>query len=223
MKSDRVLAMALALAPLLTLNFSYALSASLEHVPACIPYLSGCTSTSSTGRVYPERFVFLPGMLTSALLIVLFWRRCAARLGPARPAAVLRWLGLLAGLSLAAYTISVGQQDPAFKTMRRLGISSYMLTHYGAQLLLLFAWWRSGLDRKGLAWLAAICLVFPLAGAGGEIAKAVGLTRHAVNNVIEWNAIALVCIYYALTGYYFFSIRPAGRAASPREQSHTPR
>ena len=218
MRSDRVLAYALALAPLLTLNFSYVLASGLEHVPACIPYLSGCTSTSSTGRVYPERLVFLPGMLTSALLIVLLWRRCAARLGPARPAAVVRWLGLLAGLSLAAYTVSVGQHHELLKTMRGLGITGYMLTHYSAQILFLLAWWRGPLaSKKGIMLLAAICLVFPLAGAGGEIAKASGLDRNAVNNVIEWNAIALVCIFYALVGYFFFAGRPEGRPASSRE------
>ena len=33
----------------------------------------------------------------------------------------------------------------------------------------------------------------------------------------EWNAIVLVCLYYALVGYYFFASNPGGRPASPRE------
>lgn len=209
MLSDRMVAYALALTPLVTLNLGYALAIGAEHLPACIPYLSGCTSTSSTGRSYPERLVFLPGMLLSALLTVLFWRRCAARLGPVRPARVARWLGLLAGLALAAYTISVGYQHDTFRTVRRLGIVGYMLTHYSAQVLFVFAWWRSPLPARGLAWLTAICLVFPLASAGGEIAKALGLGRHAVNNAIEWNAIALISVYFALTGYYFLASETA--------------
>ena len=218
MRSDRVVAFALALAPLLTLNLSYALAIAFEHVPACIPYLSGCTSTSSTGRVLPERLVFLPGMLTSALLIVLFWRRCAARLGPARTATTIRWLGLLAGLSLAAYTVSVGQHAEWFRSMRRFGIIAYMLSHYSAQVLFVFAWARSSLPAKnGLPWLIAICAAFPLAGIGAEFAKSYGLDRHAVNNIIEWNVIALVCVYYALTGYYFFGSRTAVRPAPGHE------
>ncbi len=218
MNTDRAVAYALALTPLLTLNFSYALAVMAEYVPACVPYLTGCTSSSSTGRpMLPKGVVFLPGMLTTALLTVLFWRRCAARLESVPPAAVARWLGLAAGLSLAAYAVSVGQQHDAFRATRSWGIAVYMHTHYAAQILFLLAWWRSALPKRGLVTLLVICILFPVLGVGAEIVKHFGLERHTVNNVVEWNAIALASLYFALTGYFFFASRPGGRAASPRE------
>ena len=64
-----------AVVPLVTINVSYLTGVSFEHLPACIPYLSGCTSVSATGRVAPESLIFKAGMLSSAVVLALLWRR----------------------------------------------------------------------------------------------------------------------------------------------------
>ena len=50
-----------AVVPLVTINVCYVLGVSLDHLPACIPYLSGCTSVSSTGRIAPESLLSKAG------------------------------------------------------------------------------------------------------------------------------------------------------------------
>ena len=72
-----------AIVPLVTVNVCYVVAIGLDHLPACIPYLTGCTSVSSTGRIAPESLIFRAGMLPSALIVALFWQRCATflRLG----------------------------------------------------------------------------------------------------------------------------------------------
>ena len=59
----RALPLWAAVVPLVTVNVCYLIAVGMEHVPACIPYLSGCTSVSSTGRIAPESLIFRAGML----------------------------------------------------------------------------------------------------------------------------------------------------------------
>ncbi len=73
----RALPLWAAVIPLATVNVCYLVAVGLEHVPACIPYFSGCTSVSSTGRIAPERFIFLAGMLPSVVILMFFWQRFA--------------------------------------------------------------------------------------------------------------------------------------------------
>lgn len=214
--ADRARVLALTLAAPLALNLAYVLGVSLEHLPACVPYLSGCTTTSSTGHAWPERALFLPGMLFTAVLSIWFWRRCARVLGVAAPrlSSALPWLGLLAGVSLAGYALCIGQPGDTMRLVRRIGIDGFFLANYAAQVTLLLAAARGGLRGAGRRWLLGLCLALPAVALLGEVAQSLGAPRRAASNVVEWHAILLVCGYYAAAGHYLLS-KSAGRAASP--------
>ena len=128
-----------AVVPLATVNICYLIAAGLEHVPTCIPYLSGCTSVSSTGRMAPERMVFLAGMLPSALILACFWRGTAAFLKHSgsrqQRLKLVPLLGVIAALSLSVYAITLGSEDMLQRQLRRAGINGFAVSTFVAQLL----------------------------------------------------------------------------------------
>ena len=133
-----------AVVPLVTVNACYLVAVSLEHVSACIPYLSGCTSVSSTGRMAPESLIFRAGMLPTALILALFWQRCSTflELGGQSGARLvaLRMLGIIAGLSLIIYALTLGFEENAYRQLRRAGIIGFVLGTFVAEVLLIVSY-----------------------------------------------------------------------------------
>ncbi len=103
----RALPLFAAVVPLGTVVICYLVAVSLGHVPVCIPNFSGCTSVSSAGRMLPESLIFRAGMLPTALVLVLFWQRCATFLALGGQSGLrlvmLRILGVVIAMSLAIY------------------------------------------------------------------------------------------------------------------------
>ena len=128
----RALPLWAAVVPLVTINVCYVLGVSLDHLPACIPYLSGCTSVSSTGRIAPESLVSKAGLLSSAVILAFLWLRCATflQLGGQTPSrlTVLRVLGFLAALFLALYSVTLGLREEEYRILRRIGIDGFALS-----------------------------------------------------------------------------------------------
>jgi len=219
-----------AVVPLATVNVCYLVAAGLEHVPACIPYFSGCTSVSSTGRIAPERFIFLVGMLPSAVILLLFWQRSAVFLrfgGQFRsPVVLLRVLGVIAALSLFIYAFTLGSEDDGYRQLRRAGINGFAISTFLAQVLLI-SFYRSvriAATEKLWRWLIGLCVALPLLGIAAEMAKWVGAPRHAANNIVAWNAFVVASAWYAVVARIWWhhgysgrlDSRSSGRPISPR-------
>lgn len=192
-----------ALLPALTFNVCYVLAITLDHLPVCFPYVSGCTSVSSTGRYAPESLVFRAGLLPAAVVMLLFWRRCAAflQLGGYSGIRVLslRLVGVLVAVSMAVYALTVGLPGDGLRLVRRIAINGFVLGTYAAQVVLVVSS-RKMLVRNAEGawrWLVGVCLVFPLAMIALEVAKALGTPRHATNNLAAWNSLLLQCSYFA--------------------------
>jgi hypothetical protein len=62
-----------ALVPFVAAHLAYAVSIEAGHVPACVPYLEGCTSISRAARNGLGNHLFRLLMLPSALLLALHW------------------------------------------------------------------------------------------------------------------------------------------------------
>src|SRR5690606_9868470 len=62
-----------ALVPFVAAHVAYAISIDAGHVPACMPYVEGCTSISRAARHGLGNLVFRPLMLPCALLLALPW------------------------------------------------------------------------------------------------------------------------------------------------------
>jgi len=227
----RALPLWAALVPLVTINVCYLIGVALEHLPACIPYISGCTSVSSTGRIAPESLISKAGLLSSAVVLALLWHRCATFLhlgGQTRSRLILlRVFGYLAVLFLALYSVTLGLREDEYRFLRRIGIDGFALSSLLAQVLFigLYRPMRIDATRKLTRWLIAICIALPLLGIAAEVAKWAGVPRRAANNTVAWNAFVVISAYYAVVGRIWwhhgfsseFRITSSGRATSPRE------
>ena len=190
--------------PLGTVVTCYLIAVGLGHVPACIPNFSGCTSVSSTGRMLPESLVFRAGMLPTALVLALFWQRCVTflALGGQTGArlVMLRILGVVIGLSLVIYALTLGLEDDGYPQLRRVAINGFALSTLLAEVLLISCYrpMRIAATRNLLRWLVVLCWALPLLGIAAEVAKWAGIPRHAANNIVAWNAFVVASAYYAV-------------------------
>jgi len=232
-RTNNMLALPLwaAIVPFVTFNVCYLVAVGLEHVPACFPYLSGCTSVSSAGRMAPESLLLRAGMLPSAVILALFWHRCSTFLELGGQSGLrlvsLRVLGTIAALSLVIYALTLGFDGDVYRTLRRSGINGFALSTFFAQLTLMFSYrpMRDAATNKLWRWLVVLCLALPLFGIAAEVAKWAGAPRHAANNIVAWNSFVVASAYYAVVARIWwhhgfvsrFEIRSAGRATSPRE------
>lgn len=91
--------------PFVAAHLAYAISIDAGHVPACVPYVEGCTSISRAARHGLGNHLFRLLMLPSALLLALHWLGARAwlgeRHGDPRAGRSLLFLGPFAGLALA--------------------------------------------------------------------------------------------------------------------------
>ena len=212
----RALALWIAVVPLLTYNVCYLIALAFEHVPACIPYLSGCTSVSSTGRMLPESVLFKAGILSTAIAYALLWHRSATLLG----SNLLRVLGLIAATSLTLYAVILGGKGDELRLLRRIGIDGFALSNLAIQIMfiVLYRPMRIVATQKLYRWLVVLCIALPLLGIASEVAKAVGMPRRATNNVVAWNAFVVVSAYYVVLARIWWHHRiSGGLPTSPSE------
>ncbi len=144
------LALAAGLIPFLTIHTTFVVSVIEGHISFCNPYWDSCTSISRTGRNGMAYFIFKGAMLPAGLLGILFWwlnGRWLRQLGIHNAGvAWIPWLGLIACLSLIAYTLALGHAGDGFNLVRRTGVVLYFSLTYIAQLLI------SGALRDHPAW-----------------------------------------------------------------------
>lgn len=226
----RTLALWAAVLPLLTINVCYLIAIELDHLPACVTYVSGCTSVSSTGRFTPESLIFKAGMLPSAVIIVFFWRRCAAFLALGVQSGsrftALRVLGVIAALSLTVYAVALGIQGDEYRLIRRIGINGFAVSIFLSQVMFIFNYrhMRIGATESLWRWLVVLCMALPALSIAAEVAKWAGAPRHEANNIAAWNAFVVLSAYFAamsrLRWQHNISNQSAstssGRPASPR-------
>lgn len=220
-----------AVVPLVTINVCYVVGVSLDHLAACIPYLSGCTSVSSTGRIAPESLIFKAGYLSSAVVLAWLWHRCATflQLGGQTPRRLilLRVFGFLAVLFLVLYAVTLGLREDEYRLLRRIGINGFALSNLLVQVLFIVLYRPMRIDatQKLFRWLIVLCVALPLLAIAAEVARWAGVPRRAAQNTVAWNALVAVSAYYAVLGRIWwhhgfaseFRITLSGRPASPSE------
>ena len=196
------LALAAALIPLLSIHTTFAVAVFEGYISWCIPYWDSCTSISRTGRHGTAYFIFKGAMLPAALLGILFWwlnSLWLLQLGaPGRGQLWIPWLGLVACIALAAYTLALGHEGEGFNLIRRIGVVLYFSLTYIAQLLISSAlkdhprWHQSG---KRLLWLSEVTLAV---GFLSVILTAAAPDLYSqIDNAFEW-ILALLINLHAL-------------------------
>lgn len=201
----------LALLPSLGIGAAWLAATAEGHLPACNPFVEGCTTISRTGRQGTAYYLFKIALGPTAGLY-LVWAAVAShwarrRWQAPRSAGALFALGLLAAAALAMYSAYLGSQGPHFAVYRRLGASTFFACAFLSQLLLYAAWVRHARKRGPagdagarrafgslvLLQLALGLVSLPLtAWAGPEM-------KDYWENVIEWwFAAALAAAYLPL-------------------------
>jgi hypothetical protein len=205
-----ILASLAALLPFVTIHVSYLIAASEGHVPWCMPYWDSCTSISATGRQSPEKWWFKGMMIPAALLTALLWWRLhqwlrAAGLADRKRALSSMWiLGMLAAVFLILYTLALGEQGDAFRSMRRIGVTLSFAFTFLAQLqcthLLGMLAQRRASSR--LQWwhhrlLALLGLLLTVGMLSIVMDVLPGIDYDVMEDAFEWNMALLLNLYFA--------------------------
>ncbi|HSW12950.1 MAG TPA: hypothetical protein VLI06_08950 [Solimonas sp.] len=202
------LAWLLAILPLLAVHLAYWISLQAQLVPACIPYLEGCTSISRAARQGDALLLFRALMLPHAALLALFWlinARWCALLAPSRQVARRAMLGcgVVAAGFLALYVTTLGIDGDLYRWLRRYGINLYFSLTVLAQMFLIAIAARAEVlaPRLRRAFLGLLVLLL-LLGLGSLPLQffLAGAARDAAMNALEWQYALLMVLVYPLTG-----------------------
>ena len=185
------LALAAGLIPLITIHVTFFVSVIEGYVELCVPYWDSCTSISRTGRYGTSYFIFKGTMLPAAVLGILLWwlsARWMRQMGiHTRGVAWIAWLGLIASVSLGAYTLALGHEGDGFNLVRRIGVVLYFSLTFICELLVSAGlrghpqWHQSG-DR-----LLKLCLITLGVGILSVIIDGVAPDMHdQIDDAFEW-------------------------------------
>ena len=186
------------------------LSARLELIPACNPFIEGCVSISRAARHDLSNHIFRALVLPAAALQGLTWMLCTGWLkdlgaSPDRPLRALLWLGLLAALFLVLYGTFLGTEGEVYRWMRRYGVWLYF--GFTGICMMISAGHLFRLARLGsisppmrfdrvLLGLSVVLLALGLASAFSPLYVPDEQSRDRVGNALEWNAALIFTLFF---------------------------
>ena len=185
-----------------------------NSVPACMPFLEGCTSVSSVGRYPPASYVFRGVLLPFAAFYAMYWYLTGHWLRSLSPKnhRVAGWataLGIAAAVFLVVYVVLLGSKGDAYELMRRYGIYFFFLFTFISELLTAIAFDRALPGLRTVTRLQfGLCGLMFGSGLLNLVLKQVLADANSSENVIEWNFailmflnICLVAPGWRATGY----------------------
>lgn len=210
----RLLPLVTGLLPIFGIHASYLIAILSARVPACLPYFTGCTSISATGRYPPASYLFKAIMLPEAVLLMAYWICCSGWLLALETASGRRrhrgtprlaLLGCAGAFALILYVTFLGTHEAFYEFMRRFGIYLFFLLTLLAQLDLSLRWrhYVTVSGRQTLQYLSRILLVLvvlPIILGGLNLTlKALLADPDPTENAIEWIVALLMQSHIALT------------------------
>lgn len=203
----RVLPLIAGLLPVAGVIVAYKLGVDAGVLPACVPFVDGCTSISATGRYMPGSMVFRAAMLPQAAFLIVTWWVAAEWLKNAVPSArrhrVILISGIVGAIALVVYVTFLGTKTPLYEFMRRFGIYFYFLGTALSQLLFTLELPTSRI-RRLMFWTIATPFVLGLLNIG---LKAVLEDSDNIENGIEWVSALLMQLWFL---QLYFVWRAAG-------------
>ena len=205
----RVLALFVALLPLIAFNGVYLHSAVTGFVPWCMPYIDGCTTISRAARSGDALFWFRAVMMVHAVLLIWFWvyvqQWLALLFGcTTKMARVICWLGIIGALFLIVYVDFLGTMGEVNRFMRRFGIIIFFTFTPLAQLLLLNQHFKYratlntiSINPKVLGFQLVILLLILCIGIISIAFDVLQLKSYESQNIVEWNYSLLLTLYFA--------------------------
>jgi len=184
--------------PVLGVGLAYWLGVQSGVLPACVPFIEGCTSISATGRTMPGSMPFRAVMLPHAAFLAILWWVCAdwiRQIAPqSRVSSAVVACGIAGAIALVLYVTFLGTQQPFYELMRRFGIYIYFLGTLGSQVLLTVAMPESRL-RTAMLWIVGTPW---LLGIANLLQKEVLIQWDSIENSIEWIAALSMQVWFVL-------------------------
>lgn len=195
------LPLAIALVLVVATHLAWWLSVQAGHVPACIPYLEGCTSISRAARHGLGNHLFRLMVLPCALLVGIHWWLAGRWLrGRGAGGGAMLALGVAGAVALATYTAFLGTEGEAYRFLRRYGVVVYFGCSYLAQLLFLRrARGGPAIDPLARRLMLAICVAMLLLGVVHVAAAALiggSALQDRLENVFEWQLGVLLVAWF---------------------------
>lgn len=211
--------------PFVGIHVCYVIAVKYGVLPACIPYVDGCTSISATGRYPPASFLFRAIELPVATVLIVTWYFTVEWLRALRPAlskrvaAAILVSGVAGALALIVYVTFLGTTEPIYEFMRRFGIYVYFLGTVLAQLFVALSLRNARDTALGRLpdVLLLLCVSPFVLGLLNLAQKAVlaHATADALENSIEWFASTLMQAYFVVL---YFAWRRTGFDVRIRSQ-----
>jgi len=205
-----------AVLPLLTFAVSYLLSAAGGHVDWCNPYIDGCTTITATGIYYPGAYVLRGGIVSSAVVFVLWWYCTHIWLkdvkdpDPGWGIKLLIWVASLASLTLVASMVILGENMVPSSDHRGLwnfhsitAVVFFVFTSVCQIIMTLYMWrHRDVLSTTGfrISTKMLLAVIQALILAVLIVALILGKETDWLINTSEW-WIATLCSLFYLTSY----------------------
>lgn len=173
------------------------------YVPACIPYLEGCTSISRAARHGLGNHLFRLLVLPCAMLVGLHWWLSSRwlRLHGVRSRLLLP-VGVVAAIALAVYATFLGSDGEAYRFLRRYGVIVFFGASYLAQLVFLRLSVRANVPGRAThAAMQVTCVAMLVIGLVHVAAMAlIGGTslQDKLENALEWQLGALLVAWLVL-------------------------
>lgn len=186
------------------LYVSYILSVQQDHIPGCIPHLSGCTSVSSSGRHGAGFFLFKATMLPAAAFLMVYWVLCSHWLRCCGETSLWwRWtvvsVGLVGAAFLVLYTTFLGSEGDIYRTLRRYGTVMFFGMTYLGQLLLAYRAQAALGDTPLVRAKVWLCLGVLIEGLVLVVLTNLIEDDDWLENLTEWHVSSAISFYPFLT------------------------
>lgn len=220
----RALPLIVGLLPVVTVFTSYWIAIQTAELPACNPFIDGCTSVSATGRHAPASYLFKGAMLPQSILLAVYWlcnvawlRAISGKPHDRRIGHAVGVMGVTGSLFLILYVTFLGSDVPFYEFMRRYGVYMYFALNVLAQIglamrVLPVARLLNLPHIVALTKLQLLLAWIPFGlGVLNLLLKATLEDSGAAENRIEWIFAMQMQIYFVIT---WFLWRATGFRAS---------
>lgn len=177
----------------ITVHITLIIALAFGNLIPCFPYWSECHSISSTGRQYPEFFVFKALMIPTAVAMMVYWallRIWLIKISNSATGGTIVTLGVIAAIALIVYTVTLGAVGEPYALARRIGVVLFFAFSAFAHLLLLNKLTLDVLKNNNLQAiskrLTRLCFGLVLLGIISAVLGFLWEGYHRWDNALEW-------------------------------------